>query len=174
MKILEKAGKTKKGDNGKKKRNPEDKINSNSFIDMDEFADKRKESGNETGVDLDDDVEEENVAALLELYIGYSNDALSMLYTPFFVGLLWVFYDETVVASLYGIKSQDFVFYFLFSLVIIPFQITVDIFFMNIEEWYHHTPIHDYLDYMRYRFATRKARWKGNEDFINNKIEEKL
>lgn len=45
---------------------------------------------------------------------------------------------------------------------------------MNVEEWYHHAPIHDYLDYMRYRFATRKARWKGNEDFINTKIEEKL
>jgi len=96
-------------------------VNSNSFIDMDEFAGMRETSGNETGIGLDDDVEEENVAELLELYIGYSNDTLSLLFTPFFVGLLWVFYDETVVASLYGIKQQDFVFYFLFSLVIIPF-----------------------------------------------------
>lgn len=65
----------------------------------------RAESGNETGVGLDDDVEEENVAELLDLYTGYSNDTLSLLYTPFFVGLLWVFYEETVVASLYGIKQ---------------------------------------------------------------------
>ena len=81
----------------------------------------RKESGNETGLGLDDDVEEEDVAKLLELYVGYSNDTLSLLYTPFFVGLLWLFYEETVVAALYGIKPQDFVYYFLFSLVIIPF-----------------------------------------------------
>jgi len=34
--------------------------------------------------------------------------------SPFFVLLLWVFYDETVVAKNYGIKVADFVYYFLF------------------------------------------------------------
>ena len=53
--------------------------------------------------------------------MGYSNDTLALLYTPVFVALLWLFYEETVVAQLYGIRVQDFVFYFLFSLVILPF-----------------------------------------------------
>ena len=37
-------------------------------------------------------------------YGGYSGDTLAMLYSPLFTGLLWLFYDETVVASLYGIR----------------------------------------------------------------------
>lgn len=129
IKEIKERKKSKKGLKGTKKevqtREPkkhrDEKVNSNSFIDMDEFADMRKESGNETGLRLDDDVEEEDVAKLLSLYTGYSNDTLSLLYTPFFVGLLWMFYDETAVAALYGIRQQDFVFYFLFSLIIIPF-----------------------------------------------------
>jgi hypothetical protein len=85
-----------------------------------------------------------------------------------------MFYEETVVAKLYGIKVQDFVYYFLFSLVIAPAQIVIDICFLNIVEWYNYLPIHDYLDYMAYRFKTRKARWKGSEPFVNRQVAHEL
>ena len=111
-----------------------------------------------------------DVEPLIEEYAGYANDTLALLYAPFFVALLWMFYEETVVAKLYGIKEQDFVYYFLFSVVIAPAQIVIDICFLNIVEWYHHLPIHDYLDYMAYRFKTRKARWKGDETFVNMQV----
>lgn len=68
-----------------------------------------------------DDVELQEVEPLIDFYGGYCNDTLSLIYQPFFTGLIWVYYDETVVASLYGIRIQDFIFYFLFNLVIIPF-----------------------------------------------------
>ena len=55
-------------------------------------------------VDLDEDAEAEEVEPLIDEYSGYANDTLSLLYTPLFVFLLWVFYEETVVANLYGIK----------------------------------------------------------------------
>ena len=40
-------------------------------------------------------------------------------------------------------------------------------------EWYHHKPLHDYLDYLAFRFTLRKARWKGDEgnENINTFIE---
>ena len=43
------------------------------------------------------------------------------------MALLWVFYEETVVAKEYGIKQSDFIFYLYFQVVIVPFQIVVDI-----------------------------------------------
>jgi hypothetical protein len=43
-------------------------------------------------------------------------------------------------------------------------------------EWYHHKPLHDYLDYLAFRFTLRKARWKGDEgnENINTFIEKNL
>ena len=121
--------------------------------------------------DLDEDAQAEAVEPLIGEYAGYAGDTLALLYTPLFVALLWAFYEETVVARLYGIARQDFVFYFLFSLVIAPAQIVIDVCFLNIVEWYHRLPLHDYLDYMAHRFKTRKASWKGHEPFVNRQLE---
>ena len=111
-----------------------------------------------------DDIELEEVEPLIDAYGGYCNDTLSLIYQPFFTGLIWVYYDETVVASLYGIRIQDFIFYFLFNLVIIPFQSTIDIMFYNQQEWFNGFPAHDYADFMAFKFKKRKLLWKGNED----------
>ena len=46
----------------------------------------------------------------------------------------------------------------------------VDVIQLNVTEWYHNLPLHDYLDYLKFRFANRKTRWKGNEGFVNTKI----
>ena len=93
-----------------------------------EFAEhlKAQNQGEEEGKNQEedvkmDDVELQEVEPLIDFYGGYCNDTLSLIYQPFFTGLIWVYYDETVVASLYGIRIQDFIFYFLFNLVIIPF-----------------------------------------------------
>lgn len=48
-----------------------------------------------------------------------------------------------------------------------PFQIVVDVIQLNITEWYSHLQIHDYLDYLAFRFSLRKARWKGSEGTEN-------
>ena len=67
--------------------------------------DEEDEEHLETDVDLDENAEAEEVEDIIGEYSGYANDTLSLLYTPFFVLLLWVFYDETVVANLYGIRN---------------------------------------------------------------------
>jgi len=66
-----------------------------------------EEEGKEEVDDEDvkmDDVEIQAVEPLIDFYGGYCNDTLSVIYQPFFTGLIWVYYDETVVASLYGIR----------------------------------------------------------------------
>ena len=55
-----------------------------------------------------------------------------------------------------------------------PFQIAIDVIQLNTTEWYQHLTLHDYLDYLNFRFANRKSRWKGNEGFYNAKISEDL
>lgn len=87
----------------------------------DEEDDEDAGGEEEADVDLDEDAGPTEVEDLIGEYVGYSNDTLALLYTPIFVALLWLFYEETVVAQLYGIRVQDFVFYFLFSLVILGF-----------------------------------------------------
>ena len=59
--------------------------------------------------------------------MGFASDNISLFYAPFFVLLLWAFYEETVVAANYGIMIYDFKYYFLFQVVIVPFQVIVDI-----------------------------------------------
>jgi len=58
----------------------------------------------------------------------------------------------------------------MFSVVIIPFQIVIDVFFQNIVEWYFKLPVHDYLDYLHYRFRKRTTRWKGDEEIPNTQV----
>lgn len=87
----------------------------------DEEEEEEQGGDDDADVDLDEDAGEMEVEGLIGEYVGYSNDTLALLYTPIFVALLWMFYEETVVAKLYGIRVQDFVFYFLFSMVILPF-----------------------------------------------------
>lgn len=41
-------------------------------------------------------------------------------------------------------------------------------------EWYHFLPVHDYLDYLNFRFTQRKTRWKGDEPFLNTAIKKDL
>ena len=111
---------------------------------------------------------------LLGEYGGYANDTLSLFYTPVFVALLWAFYEETVVAPLYGIALQEFVFYFLFSIVMPVAQMGIDVVCLNVIEWYHDKPMHDYLDYLAHRFKTRKASWKGMEAETNAQVDPEL
>ena len=73
-----------------------------------ESSEEEQESTIEEGL-IDNKVED-----ILGEFQGYSNDNISLFYSVFFVALLWVFYEETVVAKEYGIKQSDFIFYLYF------------------------------------------------------------
>jgi len=50
-----------------------------------------------------DDIDTQEIEPLIDYYSGFCTDTLSLIYQPFFTILIWVYYNETVVASLYGI-----------------------------------------------------------------------
>ena len=63
---------------------------------------------------IEDGLIEVQVEDILGEFQGYANDNVSLFYSVFFVALLWIFYEETVVAKEYGIKQSDFIFYLYF------------------------------------------------------------
>lgn len=85
----------------------------------DESSDKisdevHEEDDEEEESAIEDGLIEAQVEDILGEFQGYSNDNVSLFYSVFFVALLWVFYEETVVAKEYGIKQSDFIFYLYF------------------------------------------------------------
>lgn len=83
----------------------------------------QKEEGKENEVDSD---------ANIETYYNYCVRTISMLFFPLSVLLIWQFYTETAFSAKWSIKQKDFLFYFLFAVMIIPFQILIDVLFYNL------------------------------------------
>ena len=51
----------------------------------------------------------------------YCNQTVCLFYLPFSFWIIWGFYDEINIAPSWGIKEKDFLYYFLFAVVTIPF-----------------------------------------------------
>lgn len=116
----------------------------------------------------------DTVEPILDSYGSYCCDTLSLFYTPYIIFILLVFRDETEIPILYSIKNSDMEYYLIFALVIIPFQISTDIFIHSSLELFHGWKIHDYLVYAKYRFRQRESRWKGLEDSLDECIDESM
>jgi hypothetical protein len=114
----------------------------------------------------------ETVEPILDSFTGYANETLALFFTPFIISILIVFRTELFLPEIYGIKEQHMEFYLMFALVILPFQLTSDIFIHNVQELFHGWKVYDYLVYTRYRFLQRETRWKGLEDSLDECIEE--
>lgn len=114
----------------------------------------------------------ENVENLLDKTTNYTADLFNYFFSFYMLLMLWVFYYETGIFVSYGIRIQDFIYYLFFSIVIIPFNVISDYLFQNLIEFYDGTPIHDFYDYMRYRFRTRRYFWALDEVKTNFALKE--
>jgi hypothetical protein len=137
--------------------------------DMTTTSDPRKVEESE------DDVKVETVEPIIEMYSDYSSDILSLFCTPCIILLLIIFRRETEMADMYGIKESDMKHYLSFSIVIIPFQITADIFIHGSLELFHGWKIQEYLMFCKYRFQQREYAWRAFErNTLDECIEEDL
>jgi len=126
--------------------------------------------------DLEGIVEEgaETVEPILDVFGSHSCDTMSLFYTPFLIYMMIFFSSETQIPSLYGIRDKDMLYYLLFAVVIIVFQLFADVFILGTLELYHGMKIYDYLVYTRYRFLQRETRWKGLEETLDECIDETM
>jgi len=103
---------------------------------------------------------------------GYAAGAVGFVHQLIAIGLLILFRDETGIATTYGIKAADMLYYLLFALVMLPFQFPSDMFIHSAFESFHNFKFYEYLVYARYRFVKRETRWKGMEAALDECIEE--
>jgi len=115
----------------------------------------------------------ENMNESSETLFGFATDTLTLIFQPFYILLMWIFYDQNKIATNYGIAEEDFIFYFLYSVVVIPFQVMIDIFHYNIAEYYNNVPIYEYVKEIEVRFKNRKTNWKADGDDLNTDLEGK-
>jgi len=101
-----------------------------------------------------------------------SIESVALIYTPFTTLLLWVFYNVNNLVPNYGIAEPDIIFYLLFAVVIIPFQLSNDVLHFNIAEFYHGEKIYEYLKSLVDRYKNRKTTWKGLDEDIDTDMEE--
>jgi len=86
---------------------------------------------------------------------------------------VWAFYQETNLAPQYNITQEGYIYYYLFSLISIPFQIVIDILFYNIIDLYHGINFFSYLTDCKERFANRKNKWIADSNEIFEEVENK-
>ena len=72
----------------------------------------------------------------------------------------------------YEIAEPDIIFYLLYGIVIIPFQLSNDILHYNIGEFYHGEKVYEYLLSVVDRYKNRKTAWKGLDDDVDEEVEE--
>lgn len=129
--------------------------------------------GDEDDIEEEAEIEVEDtlVEDMMGFLAAYGGNAASLWMTPPFIFFFWQYNDSLRLSHQYGFKKNDLLIYFLFSVVIIPFQIIMDVLTFNIQELFHGWKVYEYLKYARYRFINRTARWKGLERVYDESID---
>lgn len=116
-----------------------------------------------------EELDEQEIESLAKYYIGYSGDLVGYFYNPILTIFCWNYYDYIPIFSIYLIAKKDVLFYVMFMVVMIPFNLILDIVLDNVNSLYNGWAVTDFLLFMKHKFATRKKRWV-NEDPQNDKI----
>jgi hypothetical protein len=76
-------------------------------------------------------------------------------YFPFYALLYWLFYDETATMGVYDITLQYYIYYILWAIILIIFNIIIDIIFFNIMEQFNKVNFLEALQIMEKNFKDR-------------------
>lgn len=83
-----------------------------------------------------------------------------LCFCPLLIVFFYYFSSETEIGDLYGIKTNGFVYYLAFSIVILFSQEIVSIMLTNTQELFYGWKLYEYLRYCRERFKHRRHRWR--------------
>ncbi|EAR82336.2 transmembrane protein, putative (macronuclear) [Tetrahymena thermophila SB210] len=98
-----------------------------------------------------------------KIFSDFCYNTFTVLATPFQVIALWIFYDSNKMFVRWVISKEGLVFYYLFNVWNIPFQIFVDILLLKSVEQIHQVSIKEYVNLCRERFKNRKFNWKADD-----------
>lgn len=140
----------------------------------DEDGDKKGSKKEEKKKEEESEESSETVEPIIEFYAGCSMDRLAMFYQPVLIVMMMIFREELQLPILYNIREKDMQIYLWYSLIILFFQLVVEVFVLNVVEIFQGWKLYDYLVYCRYRFLQREKRWKGMEPNLDECIAENL
>ncbi|CAD8125159.1 unnamed protein product [Paramecium sonneborni] len=149
----------------------------NSFTkeDLDEFENKFRtylldqhhktfqQYNEEQGNHLELAADNEDQTDLIDYFSNFANDIITLVFNPFITTIMWFFYDESNLLADYQINKSEFIYYFLWTIILIPFQMIIDTFGYNLVEQYHQLDFLTYIKNTRERFRNRNLFWKASE-----------
>lgn len=110
------------------------------------------------------------IEPMLDSYAVFCNETMSLYLSPFVIAFIIIFNVETGIPANYGIRQRDLLYYLMFAGVVLPAQVTMDIFLLNCQELLHGWPLFDYVDFSRWRFKSRAMTWKGLEPNVDETL----
>ncbi|KAL3667963.1 hypothetical protein V7S43_006840 [Phytophthora oleae] len=116
----------------------------------------------------------ETVEPIIDFYAMASMERLALFYQPVLILIMMFFREEVQLPILYNIREKDMEIYLWYSLIILFFQLVIEVFVLNVVEIFQGWKLYDYLVYCRYRFLQREQRWKGLEPNLDECIDEGL
>ncbi|KAE8913897.1 hypothetical protein PF004_g11009 [Phytophthora fragariae] len=132
---------------------------------------KKKEKG---GSEKGEGEEAETVEPIIEFYADCSMERMALFYQPVLILIMMFFREEVMLPIQYNIREKDMEIYLWYSLIILFFQLVIEVFVLNVVEIFQGWKLYDYLVYCRYRFLQREKRWKGLEPNLDECIDEGL
>merc|ERR1711871_190974 len=114
------------------------------------------------------------LADMVQGMFWFAIEITSLMTSAPLILLMYWFQQEYQVETLYGIQAKDLLFFVYFSLLIIPFQMNIDIFLHNFLELMHGWKLHDYIAFCNERFSKRTRRWMGNDTELNEALQADL
>lgn len=124
--------------------------------------------------DIKDDISAMHIEPMVENYSEYCNEILGIFLTPVIILMIYMYGEETKIPSNFGIRDQDMMYYFLFSVVVAIAEVVMNVFTFQSLEIIYGWPIFDYIEYAQHRFRTRKIRWRGHENSLDETLEPAL
>ncbi|KAL4465501.1 hypothetical protein ABPG72_009439 [Tetrahymena utriculariae] len=110
-------------------------------------------------IDTDSDV-------VIDRYADFVNGMIGPLVLPIITSQCWIFYEQNQIANAYNIERQSYIYYFLFTVIILPFRLAIDIVYYHLWVGYHDVDFLEYAKKMKKSFKLRKQIWKANEPNI--------
>lgn len=138
------------------------------------LRDEEADDDMDAGLWGDEDEEEMKspVEDIIGSYVSYSAEAIANWFSPFTV--LFVMWTEPVMflGAKYNILQTDFVYFYMFAFVMIPFLMLKDVFLHNVTELHHGWKVYDYMKYCKHRYTKRQFRWKASDPNEDESINE--
>merc|ERR1719261_789512 len=126
--------------------------------------------------DEDEDIMEDEddsgvqIEEAMDEHIGGGAGCMSLILAPYLIGLIRAFDVETQIPQMFGIRLGDLSYYALFGIVVMPFQVAMDIIMNHATEMAYGVRVYDYMVFAKWKWKNRTTRWLFDDPRFDQSI----